>query len=329
MRGLSSLGLALLISGCSRPVATDSSGLDSVDDGLDTGAIDAFPDAPEPPEGGMQIATPTYRVEPYSEQTFCLFGSFSGDGPTAISYAAMYEDEVFGHHIQFNALREDADLDVEDGEVISCKPSDNDMGGSATTQLLSLTHAVPGGGEMILPEGYAVQAAPGTRWVLEYHIINTSARRVKSQGIVNLGFIDADEVDTWVSAYNFNAVQFNLPAGEETTIEVDCSWDSESEVLALAGHMHYSGRRFKVESILPDGSSETIYELDPWNPDWMYSPVVTNFEGGMTVPAGTVFRTTCTYFNSEDYDMDFPVEMCSASGLFGPSNEPYACDVEL
>ena len=65
----------------------------------DTGLIDAIPDAPDPPAQGMQIVTPVYRVEPYSEVNYCMFGSFEGDGPMAINYAAMYEDEVFGHHI--------------------------------------------------------------------------------------------------------------------------------------------------------------------------------------------------------------------------------------
>jgi hypothetical protein len=182
---------------------------------------------------------------------------------------------------------------------------------------------------MILPDNYAVGVMGGDRWVLEYHIVNTTGRAVESSGVVNLGLMDADDVEGWVSAYNFNAVQFNLPAGETADVVVDCEWPQDTEVLVLAGHMHDWGQSIKVESIESGGETETIYELDPWDPDWRYSPVVENFDGGITVPAGTTFRTTCTYFNSEDNDMNFPDEMCSASGLFGPSSEPYSCDVEL
>ena len=178
------------------------------------------------------------------------------------------------------------------------------------------------------PENYAVGVNGGDRWILEYHIVNTTGRAVESAGIINLGFIDVAEVEGWVSAYNFNAVQFNLPAGEATEVVVDCEWSHEAEVLAMAGHMHDYGQSIQVESIT-DGNTEVIYSLDPWDPDWRYSPVVENFDGGITVPEGTVFRTTCQFFNSEEMDMNFPEEMCSASGLFGPSNEPYACDISL
>jgi hypothetical protein len=319
--------IVLLIAlACSRPIIDSSS--NGGDTETDTGVIDALPNPPDPPEGGLQIITPTYRIGPYGEATYCLFGSFEGEGPIAINYAAMYEDVVVGHHIQFNSPRDGMRPEIEDGEVTDCFGNEEEEG-SATTQLLSLTHPVPGGGEMVLPENYGVQVSGGDRWILEYHVVNTTGRTVDTAGAINLGFIEPSTVEGWVSAYNFNAIQFNLPAGETTEVVVDCEWGQEAEVLVMAGHMHDWGLSFRVESVDSDGTAQTIYELDPWDLDWRYSPVVENFDGGIIVPEGTTFRTTCTFFNSKEHDMNFPEEMCSTSGLFGPSSDPYPCDVEL
>ena len=73
--------------GCTgRPVVSAPVANDDTQALPDTGLINAVPDAPDPPEAGIQIVTPVYRVEPYSEANYCMFGSFEGDGPLAINY---------------------------------------------------------------------------------------------------------------------------------------------------------------------------------------------------------------------------------------------------
>ena len=47
-----------------------------------------------------------------------------------------------------------------------------------------------------------------------------------------------------VSAYNFNAIQFNLPAGEPTELVIDCAWTHEAR-LAMTGHMHDYGQSIR------------------------------------------------------------------------------------
>jgi hypothetical protein len=323
------LGLALPALGCD-PEPGLPIDREPAAGGSDTGMIDATPEVPELRDGAMRIETPPLEIGPYSDIIFCYIGSFPADqGQLAIDWVAMYENPVYGHHIQFNGLRSDSDtFDVPDGTLVDCTDPSQTM--LATSQMVNMNRILDSevgyGGEMVLPEGAAVPIEPGARWLFEVHLVNPTPRPATGKGVVDIRFVEAESVRDWVAPWVFNDSGFELPPGEQATVEVDCTWPQDATVLSLLGHMHEMGLQHKVEMVTPDGQRTTIYDLPEWDLDWRYQPVVEDFDGGLDVPEGTRFITTCTFFNHGSHAVTFPDEMCVASGLFMPASQTIACD---
>ena len=240
-----------------------------------------------------------------------------------VDYAAMYEDDIYGHHIQLNGIPDGALNDVADGDWFACHPDETML---MSRQVLSLNKTVPQGGQMNLPEGTAVQVKGGSRWFLEYHVVNPTDRPVDAVGVLHLRYTDPATVDTWASPWTHNETQWSIPSGERGTVEVDCTWEQDATVIALMGHMHEMAESLKVEMVTPDGTRSTIYDLPEWNPDWRYQPVIEDYEGGLSIPKGSRFITTCVFENTSDESLTFPEEMCVSTGLYTDSTDPFFCE---
>jgi hypothetical protein len=297
----------------------------------DTGMIDATMDLPPPADGVTRIETPDIVLEPFDEIIACYVGRFPDDvDRLAISWASMHEHPVYGHHIQFNGLREEAGEDNplagREGELIDCSDPLESM--LASTNILNLNRPFSdgSGGEMVLPEATAVSIPGGSPWLFEYHVVNPTPRRLKARGVMDIRRVEPDTVQTWAAPFVFNDSGFVLPPGEETEVDVDCAWPEDARVLSVLGHMHDLGQAMAVDMVTPDGTRSTIYDLPEWQPDWRYMPYVIDFDGGLAVSAGTRFLTACTFFNPGSQDVRFPEEMCVASGMFFPAEQPLSCD---
>lgn len=328
-RGVALAALVGLGAGCERePVA-------SVErepvGAIDTGMIDATMDLAPPAEGVTRIETPDIIVEPHDEIIACFVGRFPDDAERlAISWASMHEHPAYGHHIQFNGLRDGSDahnpFEGREGELIDCSDPLESM--IASTNILNLNRpfADGSGGEMVLPDATAVAIEGGSSWLFEYHVVNPTARRVRARGVMDIRRVDPGTVQHWAAPFVFNDSGFVLPRGEQTVVDVDCAWPDDVRVLSVLGHMHEQGQAMSVDMVTPDGTRSTLYDLPVWEPDWRYMPEVVEFEGGLAVAAGTHFETQCTFFNSADQDLRFPDEMCVASGMFFPADGPLSCD---
>lgn len=300
--------------------------------GPDTGMIDATLDLPPAADGVLRIETPDIILEPYDETIVCYMGRFPDDVERlAFSWASMHEHPVYGHHIQFNGLRDGGDGESpfagREGELIDCSDPLESM--LASTNILNLNRPFEdgSGGEMVLPANTAVSIEGGTDWFFEYHVINPTPRRLRARGVMDLRRVDPDTVEHWAAPFVFNDSGFVLPPGEETEVTVDCDWPQDARVLSVLGHMHDLGQSMAVDMVTPDGTRSTIYDLPEWQPDWRYMPHVIDFDGGLEVSTGTRFLTSCSFFNPGSEDIRFPDEMCVASGMFFPAEEPLSCDV--
>jgi hypothetical protein len=321
-----SLGaVAMALGGCIEP---EVAGPIAREGAADTGMIDATMDLGPPADGVTRIETPTFVVEPYDEIIVCYVGSFPDDAERlAISWASMHEHPIFGHHIQFNGLRGGSDgIDAEDGELLDCSDPLTSM--LASTNILNLNRpfADGSGGEMVLPDDVAVAIPGGSKWLFEYHVVNTTPRRVRARGVMDLLEVDPEAVQEWAAPWVFNDSGFALPPGEATEVLVDCEWPSEARVLSVLGHMHDFGLSLSVDMVTPGGEQSTIYDAAEWDLAWRYMPYVVDFDGGLPVSEGTRFLTTCSFFNSGADEVLFPEEMCVASGMFMPAEAPLACD---
>ena len=55
---------------------------------------------------------------------------------------------------------------------------------------------------------------------------------------------------------------------------------------------------------------------------------MTEEPGEFTLGAGDVVTATCTWFNHEGHDIDFPLEMCVTFGMGYPPRLPSICEAD-
>lgn len=289
-----------------------------------TSVIDARIALPAPPALGEQYVTADMVIEPYSEAQLCHFGTYEGE-EMAIRASTTWQNPDYGHHAFFFATIAEAGK-YPDGEFIDCS-------GSNTSTMLEMipltmpTQAIEDGiSQMILPDGMGIRLRTGDRWVIQSHYVNPTASPVLVRDVVNLEAAHIEDIDTFASAFAHVDFDFAVPPGELASAEIDCAWESDIDILAMAGHMHEWGRAYSVDLVPTDGATERIYEVTDWDPAYRDAPPIYSYaEGEMSLLAGDRFRTTCTWENDTDETLSFPAEMCTLSGIVYPAEEPILC----
>lgn len=319
MSPLPRLGLLLLMGACAgAPRDSASAGAEDV--------LDLRIDWPDPPAGGLQIAPPDIRLEPYSEVLQCAYGAWDGPDVGVVSMVPLHPQQ-FHHH---SLLKDVPPTDPnQDGDMVDCGGPE-DSGGM---QRAPLFHAVlidelQGDGDFLsLPEGMAMRLPAGQRWSADLHYINTTAQPVLVNNAFNLGLVPAEQVDRWVSSFEHDIGVLDIPPGGTFSASFDCPVGDATSILSLSTHMHSFGREYRIELVRADGSTELLVDVPSWDPDYRYQPPRGDFQPGeVTVGPGDVVRTTCTWFNGTDAALAFPTEMCTTSGVALDLSEPLYCE---
>jgi hypothetical protein len=298
-------------------------------EGGDSGAdaLDLRREFPAPPEGGLQLLTPSYTIAPYSEEMWCTFQTYD-DATVGLHAQYSYQSDM-GHHIVVNATNADPD-EYPDGSVVACtKTSDLPMTDMDPLMVGGVLGNEENGhqGSLELPEGYAARMASGTRLLLQSHYVNTGADPILVQDAVNFALIPEEEVETWAAAFVHLETEHPIPAQSDWSLSFTCPWEEEElHILFLGGHMHEWGRSFRTD-MTRDGQTETIYEVAEWDPVYRDAPPYLYYEpGAFPVRAGDSFTTSCSWTNDTDEVIDFPGEMCVTFGMLYPYKVPIVCD---
>ncbi len=283
-------------------------------------------DWPDPPEGGIQYKMPDLEIPAYTDMMACFFGTYEGED-IGIDMVETFQDESYGHHVILLGTSADS-VEYPDGTVIDCSTEDQlDMDDLSPLFIPAGAGDDESGlGDMDLPDGMAIKYKTGARWILQSHYINPTDTPFITADAVNVGFVPADEVETWVAPFVNNVMDVDLPANQETTTVMECEWEKEVSVLFLLGHMHEWGSAFQLDWIKADGTEETIYEVPEWTVEYRDEPPVETYDvDSFTVQPGDRFRTTCTWDNDTDEALGFPAEMCTSTGLVYPQTVPIMC----
>jgi hypothetical protein len=278
-------------------------------------------DIPSPPAGGDQWEGPDVIVQPYSEVQYCLFGTYTGPD-VGLTYFESFQG-AGAHHLIL--LGTSATTQVHpDGELIDCtKTSDIPM-----TDFEPLINAEPtgaGSSKIELPEGMAVKLRSGQRYVVQAHYVNTSDETRRYLDLMNVGLVDPETVTTWAAAFALTDVDLSLPAGQSTTVTFDCDPETSYNLLYVTGHMHEWGTSFALDAVTGDATDE-LFTIPAWDPQYRDLPPIAKWgEGEMVWSPGTQLRTTCTWFNDTEEELDFPSEMCATYGMLYPSVTPVVC----
>lgn len=311
-----------LLAGCSKdPVDVDGTG--PVIEPTDLRR--AFPD---PPAGGLQWVTPEYVIEPYAEVEYCWFGTYTG--PTVGLHAQWTFQSQYGHHVVLNATNAEVD-DYPDDTVLDCTDPDALPMTSLDPLLVGGTGSIDAEdgpeGELLLPDGMAVELEEGQRIILQSHYVNVTDAPLLVQDALNLALVDPATVETWTAPFVHVETDLAIAQGHDT-LTFDCTWPDDYDLLFLAGHMHEWGSAFEATHTPADGSPETtLYAIEEWDPLFRDTAPVNEYVAGeMSVRAGDVFTTHCEWDNDTDHVLGFPEEMCVTFGMAYPLKVPIVCD---
>ena len=287
--------------------------------------IDVRPTIEPAPEGGIEIRAPAVEIQPYSQEFWCYWGTHTG--PTVgVTHFEPFQSDDYDHH---NLLRAVTGVPEADGVMDLCPPA-GEIGHYGPMYWPTGVEPGPDTRNWLdLPDGVAMKLEQNQKWVLDMHYINPTGCTLLVQNGVNLGILAAEDVETWAAPVRLDAgSRFELPPNETTTLEFDCEWPTDVNVLSVGSHMHESGSRFYVDHVQNDGSVDTIYEIEQWVPEYRNFPLMLNYpDGGISVLAGEAFRTSCTWTNTTDQEILFPDEMCGTFVSAYPLDEPLTCSL--
>lgn len=309
--------LALLVAcGGNDPTDTDTAatGDGTVDLRLDAAAYPAEAD-------GEQIFGPDVVVPPGTERQYCLFGTYTGEDVGLYGFAS--HQPGIGHHLILLGTSEGAE-DYPDGTIVDC----TDPGALMTSfdPLITPEPLAQGETAITLPDGFAVKLRQGQRTIVQAHYINTLTTPVRVRDVITVRYRPESEVTTWAAAFALNSDSLRLAPQRQTTTSFDCDFDDDLNVLYLTGHMHGLGQSFDFSAGSEAATLQSVVAMDEWRLEYRDNPPISRFApGDLSFPAGSLLRTTCTWFNDTDAEVTFPEEMCTTAGMVYPSLVPVIC----
>lgn len=160
---------------------------------------------------------------------------------------------------------------------------------------------VPGATPAKLPGDLAMFLPKGSDVVMQTHF-HPSGKREVEQAELALYFADKAPKNNLVALQVppvFGATkQINIPAGEKNyVVEDSFTLPVDVEAVLVGGHAHYICSKMKMVGTLPDGKKITFLDIQDWDLDWQDSY---QFKKPISLPAGTVLKTTIVYDNSAD-----------------------------
>lgn len=307
--------------------AADSSDSDAPIDAVDVTISDA--DLGELTDADIVLTGADALIEPGQDVMICLFGTYTG-GDVGLHEIHTYQG-AGGHHFQLMGTSTPA-VDVPDGTVVDCT-GENGGFQMASLEPLGLPNYGTVNGvlsdlAMPLPDGMAVELESGQRYVLQSHYLNTTQDTLHIGDKVVLHTLPTESVETWAAPLIFNRDDFSIPAGGSASVSFDCTIDADKEwnLLYMLGHMHEWGTAFQVDSMAGE-TATPVYSIPEWDPVYRDAPVILNFTDTVEplVP-GSVYRTSCSWFNDTDEAIGFPHEMCDTVSLVYPQKTTVICD---
>lgn len=271
------------------------------------------------PDGGEQWLVPDMSIEPFSEEIFCYYGSHQRE-TVGVNYLQPFMSS-HNHHAFIQATDQN---DKPDGTLERC----TSVGGmEQTSPLFEFTGSsfTSDGNYLALPDQSAIKLKQGQQWVIEAHFINPTPDRIIVNAAFNLGFVPAESVERWTASWQFDIGDLLLPAGQESSLEFQCGFPTEVSLLTLAGHMHEFGRRQVIDLIQGDEKSR-IYTVEEWSPEYRDYPPLTSWDPDeLRITPDESLSISCSWENTEQEDLTFPQEMCTAKGLVLDTEDAIFC----
>lgn len=278
------------------------------DSGIPDGVVDNRVPLPDSDPGYVDLVTPERIIPAYSEEQWCYYL----DNPEDLVVRDMqaYQGD-YGHHLVL--------LSTQDPKPDKTWEQCTEFADMDNLRALVLP--------LELPEGYGVRIPAGMQYVLQMHYVNAGPDPLLVRDLARLRTVDSADVDTWAATFTLNDGTLTVPNDEEYTDEFDCTLGQDLDLLLVGGHMHEAGARFQFSAGADADSLQSMYSVDPWRDDYRDAPPIEMYlDDPLTLPAGSVLRTSCTWYSEAFEPLDFPQEMCSAFGYLAGTKDIYYCE---
>lgn len=269
---------------------------------------------PAPPEGGQQLATTTYRLEPGEEKYMC-YQFYSPATSVGITRVEQISAEGIHHFALFQAFgRNEPDPPHECDTLIK-------------QTWMPIWVSGTGSHEVTLPAGTAFVIAPETQYIIQLHLQNTSDDPIDIRGGVNLTY--EHDVATITPAGMYAVGSFEVEIPPKTTnhsLPVSCAPGKEMNVFGVFPHMHKLGSKIELMRTVGNAAPEMFYKVDPWR--FGDAPVELIDK---KVASTDTFDLTCTWSNPNDHVVGFGEssedEMCFFVMFYYPYDHLDGCIV--
>jgi hypothetical protein len=312
----------MLVMGCSSKTE---------DSGSEAGPTRPVLEAPDPSEGFQLSMYGT--AEPFSEVWLCSVYPLPVDTEGFSNIQRVeYNQNEGTHHFTLSALGfslsgAEVENPIEHG-TYDC----NDL--YSDSSLMQDAIMVFGGqgegdGEMVFPEGTVASVPPTIDVLHEVHYVNPTPETVELYSEVNAYTVSEFSVEKRMWGGSVRDEYINIPAGAVHEEWSRCVFNEDVEVLVLAGHQHALGTRFDIAPY--NQSTGEVGEVFFSNDDW-HTPMITQYDEPIVVPAGEGFQWTCEWNNTTDqavvYGNESTDEMCNMAVVFRSVENEYALTAE-
>jgi hypothetical protein len=255
-------------------------------------------------------------IDAQSEKMVCISMTYNGP-EMAFDYFEPHQGK-WGHHAVFFAPK--PEYVQPDGTIVDCTAASY----LAQMDVLTVTE------DNMLPKGYGTHLHAGQHMVIQSHYINTSDHPIEVRDIVRLHVMPSSQVTTWTSPITGNDININVPPNATGSLQFDCVVPQDMFALQMGGHMHEWGSQFTIQ-IGPDVDHLTqVYDVPAWKPEYRDAPPVNiSYGSPISLPKGTIIRSTCTWTNTTTDAIGYPKEMCVDFGLVYPLETPWTCNVDF
>lgn len=273
-------------------------------------------DVPDPPEGGVQLVTPTFQVAPGEELFVCYRIDHVVDRDWYVINSTAYQMPN-GHHTFVYFM---------EGDTSAIDPAPHECGSLDMTNIRVAASGGADGASFFIADDVALLVPRGAELWAQSHYINATDQARTVQDVVNLTLVEPSAVREVASTFAQVDLTFALPPGEETVRTVECAPHQDMTVPWLLPHMHQWGNHYSIEIIDPEGQITWSSEGD-WAANLRNDFRVVELEQHLSLTPQHRLRTTCRWFNDEAETLLFPQEMCVTFFPFYPGDGAlWACD---
>ncbi len=283
--------------------------------GDDQAAGEVAPPLPPPAAGeGFQLRGAYFEVQPGEDATHCTFingvGAFAfrsyegAQGPDAAHHLAVYASSTW----------------IPDGDA-DC--------GLETEFGMADWMFLAGGtkGEVVsYPESTGVVVEESMTIILQAHYVNFEGSVVAANDAINFFTLGEEEVENPLDMGVMLNYDIQVLPGQEYQSTAECTVPGTYQVIAVSGHHHEWGTGFSVEMIR-DGQETPLWSGLPLPGSDVEDQVIYYAEGNLLeLQPGDVIRWSCSWFNTTDAVLNWPVEMCAAGFIHYPADGGLSCD---